>query len=56
MEKCDHFELTLKIYYGQLTMLIKEESLLLICLTISSSLLLVEMMEKLEFGRSELEN
>jgi len=55
MERFDHFELILKNHFGQLIMLIKEESQLLIFQRTLSSLLLEGLMEKFEFGKLGLE-
>lgn len=55
MEKFDHSELILKNLFGQLIMLIKEESQLLIFQRTLSSLLLEGLMEKFEFGKLDLE-
>lgn len=55
MERFDHFELILKNLFGQLIMLIKEESQLLIFQRTLSSLSQEVLMEKFEFGKSDHE-
>lgn len=56
MERCDLLELILRINYGQLIMLIREEFLRSILLTTLSSLSLEDLMGRLEYGRLEQES